>query len=351
MSGAFSWRGRRVLVTGHTGFKGAWLCQWLHQAGATVAGYALAPEGARSLYEILGLASSIDSELADVRDLVSLERSMKRFRPELVFHLAAQALVPEGYREPAQTFETNLNGTVNVLEAIRRNEAVTGAVIVTTDKCYEPRADGVPFREEDRLGGHDPYSASKAGAELATAAYRASFFADGPIVATARAGNVLGGGDWSKERLVPDVVRAAEARRPVVLRYPQAVRPWQHVFDPLHGYLLLGARALGGDHKVGSAWNFGPAASDVATVRDLVDRLHQRLPSTYGIDVEQTAQPYENPSLLLDAGKARRELGWQPRYDVEEAIEITASWYGAFLGGQDLRAFSLKQLEDYARLD
>jgi CDP-glucose 4,6-dehydratase len=332
-------QGRRVLITGHTGFKGAWLAWWLARDGATVAGYALAPEPGRpSLFEALRLGEIVDSAIADVRDADAVGRAVQRFRPDVVFHLAAQAIVRTSYAQPRATFETNVGGTAAVLDAARACDSVRAVVVVTSDKCYAPRSAGPPYREDDPLGGKDPYSASKAAQELVAAAYRASYFERGPLLATVRAGNVIGGGDWSRDRLVPDVVTALVERKPVVLRYPGAIRPWQHVLEPLHAYRVVAERLLGGDERVAAAYNVGPAEADHRTVADVVDRLYAAWGRAPEWEMAPDVQPAEAHVLRLDAGRAERELGIVPRLGLETACRLTAAWYRAWAQGADARA-------------
>jgi CDP-glucose 4,6-dehydratase len=323
------YHGRRVFVTGHSGFKGSWLSYWLARAGAEVTGYALEPPTVPSLSDALRLGALVRSEIADVRDAGRLVEVMMEAAPDVVFHLAAQPIVRESYVRPRETFDVNVMGTVNLLEAARVCPSVRGVIIVTTDKCYRNDERGRPFVEDDPLGGHDPYSASKGCAELVTAAYAASFFTDRDVtVASARAGNVIGGGDWASDRIVPDCVRALGAGRPVEVRNPGAVRPWQHVLEPLAGYLLLGARSLEGPAPIG-AWNFGPAPGDALSVRWIVERFLEVWGEGSWQGSLDTAepQPHEADLLTLDSAKAARELGWRPVWDAGEAVRRTAAWY------------------------
>lgn len=321
-----AYRGRRVLVTGHTGFKGSWLCLWLQALGAHVTGVALDPPSEPSHWELLKL--SVDDHRLDIRDEAALRRVFAAQRPEIVFHLAAQPLVRRSYQEPVTTWATNVMGTVNVLEALRHTPDVRAAVIVTTDKCYENREWPWAYREHDRLGGHDPYSASKAGAELAVASYRTALLQHDSalLLATARGGNVIGGGDWSQDRLVPDLVRSVVAGEPLAVRSPHSTRPWQHVLDCLSGYLLLGQRLLAGDTTCAEAWNFGPDGHGNRSVEQVLAELARRWPQLQWHAVT-SPQPHEARLLQLDSAKARMHLGWRPVWDVEEAIRHTADWY------------------------
>jgi CDP-glucose 4,6-dehydratase len=323
------YRGRRVLVTGHTGFKGSWLCLWLRELGADVTALALPADTAPSHWSLLGLDDVAAIE-ADVRDADAVERVVAGSRPEIVFHLAAQSLVRRGYRHPRDTFATNVGGLVNLLESVRRCDSVRAVVSVTTDKVYrEPAPSASGYREDDPLGGHDPYSASKACAEIVTECYRGSFLAAaGCGVATARAGNVIGGGDWAEDRLVPDLVRAAAAGDVLRLRHPEAIRPWQHVLEPLSGYLVLGQSLLAGG-AVDGAWNFGPSADATLTVGELAERLRVAWPGL-AIAASPGPHPREAARLTLDSTRARERLGWAPVWDAERTIERTAGWYAAY---------------------
>ena len=346
------WNGRRVFVTGQTGFKGAWLSLWLTRLGAQVTGYALPAEPGPSLFRDVGIARDIQHIEADVRDLPRLRNALVESAAEIVLHLAAQSLVKRGYREPVDTYATNVLGTANVHEAIRHSTSVRAVVVVTSDKCYEDRQDSRGHREGDRLGGHDPYANSKACAELVTQAFRDSYFSvSGPRVATARAGNVVGGGDWSEDRLVPDVYRALLVDQPVRLRNPQAVRPWQHVLDSLSGYLLLVQRLMADDGTAfAGAWNFGPDDADTRTVLEVVEKLLQRwTPPGHWVQDAET-HPRETFALRLDSGEARRRLGWRPKLSLDETLAWVDEWYASSHNGADMRAATLAQLNRYAQV-
>jgi CDP-glucose 4,6-dehydratase len=343
------WRGRRVLVTGHTGFKGSWLLLWLHGLGAEVTGYSLAPPTDPSLFELARVSEVAASLEGDVRDLPSLERAFGAHRPEVVIHMAAQSLVRRSYADPVETYETNVLGSVNVLEAARRAGEPPRVVInVTTDKVYENLERDEPFREDEPKGGHDPYSNSKACAELATAAYRASFFASGsPIaIASARAGNVIGGGDWGEDRLVPDLMRGALASRAVRIRNPDAIRPWQHVLNPLDGYLRL-AEAMWESPELAGAWNFGPDERDEVSVRHVVDRLSELWDGGIAWEQDEGDHPHEAHYLRLDSSKARADLGWTPRWNLDQALAEIARWYGRLHAGDDARVITLDEIGAY----
>ena len=335
-SGLTGLAGRRVLVTGHTGFKGSWLAEWLLALGADVTGLALAPATEPSHFDVLSLSTRLADRRGDVRDFEAVTEAIAEARPGLIFHLAAQAIVRAAYVEPASTFATNVMGTVNVLEAVRLAGKPAAVVVVTSDKCYEDQGLRRPYRESDPLGGHDPYSASKGAAEIVAASYRRSFFPPerfaehGVTVATVRAGNVIGGGDWSSDRVVSDIVRSIAAGQPVRLRNPGAIRPWQHVLDALSGYLWLGARMLEEDPaSFAGAWNFGPDPGDVIPVSELTERMLRAWGSGSWIDAREPNAVHEAGYLSLDATKAAERLGWHPTWSVGEAIEATAAWYKA----------------------
>jgi CDP-glucose 4,6-dehydratase len=322
------WRDRPVLVTGHTGFKGGWLATWLLALGARVSGYALAPDTTPSYFVACGLAERLASRLGDVTDGAALESALAVTRPSVVFHLAAQPLVRRSYRAPVATFATNVLGTAQLLEAVRRTPSVEAVVVVTSDKCYANHERPEGYREDEPLGGHDPYSASKAAAELVTAAYRRAFFAAGARIATARAGNVIGGGDWAEDRLVPDLVRALARGESVRIRNPAAVRPWQHVLEPLGGYLLLAERLVESD-AFATAFNFGPRDDDAVPVAALVELLLGLWGDGRWAAVAEADAPHEAGLLRLDCRRARERLGWRPVLTLKEAAELTVTWYRA----------------------
>ena len=348
---ALVWRGRRVFLTGHTGFKGAWLSLWLAEMGAEVVGYALPPPTTPSLFEAARVAERITHVEGDVRDFAGLSAAIEYSGAEVVIHMAAQSLVRLSYAEPVATYAVNVMGTLNLLEAVRRAGHVRAVVNVTSDKCYENRETGRAYTETDAMGGFDPYSSSKGCAELVTAAWRRSFFADegAALVASARAGNVIGGGDWARDRLVPDLMRAFAAGKRPVIRFPEAVRPWQHVLEPLSGYLAVAERLLAGDASAAEGWNFGPNPADAQPVRIVADSAAERWGGGVGWDLDPASQPHEAKLLQLDVTKARQRLGWRPAWPLAEGLERTVAWYVASGSGQDMTAFSLDQIRDYAR--
>jgi CDP-glucose 4,6-dehydratase len=337
-------------LTGHTGFKGAWLSLWLQTLGAKVIGLANGVPTDPSLYELARVGEGMDQRLADIRDFAAVRDTLRAACPEIVIHMAAQPFVRHSFREPRETYETNVMGTVNVLEAIRQVEGVRVAVVVTSDKCYENREQGRPFIEEDPMGGHDPYSNSKGCAELVTDAYRASFFADSqaPVaVASARSGNVIGGGDWGQDRLIHDIMRAALAGGAIPIRNPSAVRPWQHVLNPLEGYLRLAA-ALWDDPTFAGAWNFGPAVGDVRPVRWIAERLTELWPGDLHWELDPGPHPHEAHFLALDSTKARERLGWSVGWDLDEALQRIVEWYRALDADEDMREVTLRQTEAFS---
>ncbi len=342
------WRGRRVLLTGHTGFKGAWMNLWLETLGAEVTGYALAPADEPNLWNILD-ARGARSVIADIRDAQRVAQAVARADPEIVIHMAAQALVRESYRDPLGTYATNVMGTATLLQACRALRHLECVVVVTSDKVYENRGERRSFAEGDRLGGHDPYSNSKACAELVTSSFRDSFFADGPPLATARAGNVIGGGDWSQDRLIPDCVRALESGQAVNLRYPDAVRPWQHVLEPLSGYLALAQALVTAPKRTPRAVNFGPDPASFCTVREVVEAFGARFAGRPGWVRDPAPQPPEAQALTLSSELAQM-LGWRPALDIRHSLSWTADWYSAYSAGENMREFSGAQIAQYREL-
>lgn len=341
-----AWQGRRVFLTGHTGFKGSWLALWLTQIGARVTGFAL-PAERPSLFEQARVGELIEHVEGDIRDLGAVEKAITAAQPEVVFHLAAQPLVRQSYDCPVETFATNVQGTVHVLDACRRVSGLKAVVCITSDKCYDNREWVWPYRENDPMGGHDPYSASKGAAELVIAAYRRSFFEQGAGIASVRAGNVIGGGDWAADRLIPDIVRALIAGEQPLIRSPRSIRPWQHVLEALGGYLMIAERLIDGAESAASGWNFGPADDDAKPVDWIADRMTAAWGKPGWTNGEQPGAPHEARILKLDCAKARSELGWRPAWTLETALARIVEWHRHVAQGGDARAISLAQLAEY----
>ena len=352
MNAAF-WHGKRVLLTGHTGFKGSWLSLWLQSMGAKVIGYALAPPTKPSLFEVANVSSGMTSIIGDIRDLAHLQTVFTEHQPEIVIHMAAQPLVRYSYHEPVETYSTNVMGTVNLLEAIRQTKSVKAVVNVTTDKCYENREWAWGYRENDAMGGFDPYSSSKGCAELVTAAYRNSYFhpekyhEHGVAIATGRAGNVIGGGDWAEDRLIPDTMRAIVSGHPVSIRNPHSIRPWQHVLEPLSGYLLLAQRLFEEGPAFAEAWNFGPNDDDAKPVDWILDKLTNTWGEGASWKLDGGDHPHEAHYLKLDCSKAKSQLQWQPKWSLATAIEEICVWHKAHTAGADMQAMCLHQIKQY----
>jgi CDP-glucose 4,6-dehydratase len=347
------WKDKRVFVTGHSGFKGSWLTVWLSRLGANVTGFSLEPPSDPSLFDQARVAQGIDSIHGDIRDSGQLERALAGAEPEIVFHLAAQSLVRRGYRDPIETYSTNVMGTAMVLDSVRKQPGVRAVVSVTSDKCYDNREWPWGYRECDPLGGKDPYSSSKAGAELVTSAYRASYFSSPQStvgVASARAGNVIGGGDWAEDRLLPDLVRGFSTGHPVAIRCPGAVRPWQHVLEPLRGYMLLAERLWRGERDFAAAWNFGPEARDERSVAWVADRLQQLWGEGARWTTDTDAHPPEATYLKLDISKTAARLGWRPLLDLDNALEWIVDWHKAIAAGEEAPVMCHRQLDAYEEL-
>ncbi len=347
------WQGKSVFLTGHTGFKGSWLSLWLEAMGASVTGYALSPPTEPSLFSLAGIGRTIKSVNADIRDQARLREALTESAAGVVIHMAAQSLVRESYTDPVGTYATNVMGTVNLLEAVRDTPEVRAVIVVTSDKCYDNRERAEGYREDEAMGGYDPYSSSKGCAELVTAAYRRSFFSGGATgkgmaaIASVRAGNVIGGGDWAKDRLVPDALNAFIAGRRVLIRNPGAIRPWQHVLEPLRGYLELAERLWSDGAAYAEAWNFGPDNDDAKPVSWIVERLARNWGEPAGWDVDGAPQPHEAGLLKLDCSKVRTRLGWSPRMDLPQALDWIVDWYRAFASKEDMRRFTLAQIAHY----
>ncbi len=339
------WRDKRVLITGHSGFKGGWLSIWLQQLGANVAGYALAPTTEPNLFELADIASHIRARTGDIRDLEHLQQFVAEFRPQIIVHMAAQALVRRSYANPVETFGTNVMGTAHLLEAARQCDTVRAIVNVTTDKCYENREREQGYREDEPLGGHDPYSSSKGCAEFVSSSYRRSFSL---AVATARAGNVIGGGDWAEDRLIPDMMRAFMDGNELVIRKPAATRPWQHVLEPLRGYLMLAERLYNDPLAFAEAWNFGPDEADARPVEWIANHVCDLwgASASWSIDANNN-QPHEAGFLRLNCDKAKSRLDWRPRMTLDQALAWTVDWYRSFQRGEDMRALTEKQISNY----
>jgi CDP-glucose 4,6-dehydratase len=350
------WKGKKVLLTGHTGFKGSWLSLWLQGLEANVVGYALAPPTTPSLFELARVANGMTSISGDTRDLEHLQVVFFEHRPEIVIHLAAQALVPYSYRHPVETYATNVMGTVNVLEAVRQSEGVRAVVSITSDKCYEDQKWLWGYRESDPVGGYDPYSSSKGCSELIISAYRNSYFSaqtyehHGVGLASTRAGNVIGGGDWAANRLVPDIIRAFMASRPVVIRYPNAIRPWQHVLEPLHGYLMVAQKLWEHGPEFAQGWNFGPDDADAKPVSWIVDRLAGLWGENARWELDSAQHPHETAYLKLDCSRAKSLLGWSPRLCLSTALEWIVEWYQGYRQNQDMRHLTEAQIARYEDL-
>ena len=344
------WSGRRVFVTGHTGFKGGWLSLWLHEAGARVFGCALPPESEPNLFAAAGIDRIVEGTVADIRDLSRVREALSHSAAEVVFHLAAQPLVRRGYAEPIETYSTNIMGTAHVLEAARQCQSVRAVIVVTTDKCYESREWVWGYRENDRLGGDDPYSSSKACAELLTHAYRRAFTGSGKrdlLIATARAGNVIGGGDWAQHRLIPDAVRAFSAGEALSIREPRSVRPWQHVLEPVSGYIALAERLLNGDAELASAFNFGPVSRNIRSVREVADAVAALWGNGASYSIDPGVHPHETRLLSIDSTKAMTVLDWRPRLDLTTALKMAVDWYKAHLRDADMSRVTREQVHAY----
>jgi CDP-glucose 4,6-dehydratase len=355
MNPAF-WKGKRVLMTGHTGFKGSWLSLWLQSMGAQVVGYALAPPTDPSLFEVAEVGKGMTSIIGDIRDLERLRKVFAEHKPEIVIHMAAQPLVRYSYVEPVETYSTNVMGTVNLLEAVRSTPGVKAVVNVTSDKCYDNREWVWGYRENEAMGGYDPYSNSKGCAELVTSAYRNSYFHPSTFndkhstaLASARAGNVIGGGDWAGDRLIPDIVRAIMLGKPVNIRSPHAIRPWQHVLEPLSGYLILAQKLYEDGAGYAEGWNFGPNEEDAKPVQWIVERLTQQWGDGASWALDGGNHPHEAHYLKLDCSKAKMRLDWHPRWHLAHTLEMIVTWQRAWLAKQDMRSFTLKQIEQYAQ--
>ena len=343
------WQGKRVFLTGHTGFKGSWLALWLHSLGAIVKGYALAPPTNPSLFHEARVSSIIDSQIGDIRDQDILHESMTSFNPDILIHMAAQPLVRYSYDAPIETYEVNVIGTAKVLEVARSCANLKAIVNITTDKCYENDERSEGYKESDPMGGHDPYSSSKGCAELVSSAYRRSFLQEqGVELASVRAGNVIGGGDWADDRLIPDILRSFEKDKPVVIRNPKATRPWQHALEPLSGYLILAQKLYENQEDYAEGWNFGPNEKDVKPVGWILDKMITKWPNS-SWELDQNSNPHEAGFLKLDISKAESKLGWKPVWELSQALDKIIVWHQAWLNKEDMQAACLAEIEEYTR--
>lgn len=345
------WKDKKVFLTGHTGFKGSWLSLWLQSMGAIVKGYSLAPPTSPSLFDVAEVAKGMESEIGDIRNLDVLKSSMIAFNPDVLIHMAAQPLVRLSYIEPVETYSTNVMGTVNVLEAARSCTNLKAIVSVTTDKCYENKEWAWGYRENEPMGGHDPYSNSKGCAELVTSAYRNSFFhtADTASIATARAGNVIGGGDWAEDRLIPDILKAFEEARPVIIRNPLSTRPWQHVLEPLSGYLVLAEQLYMNCNEFTEAWNFGPKDDDCKPVNWILDQMVATWGAGASWELDKNNNPHEAGFLKLDCSKAASRLYWQPKWNLEKTLGLIINWHQDWRSGENMNEKSLQEIANYIK--
>ncbi|MCL5038063.1 MAG: CDP-glucose 4,6-dehydratase [Chloroflexi bacterium] len=350
------WKDKKVLVTGHTGFKGGWLSLWLESLGAEVIGYALAPDTEPSLFDMAVVGKGMTSVYGDIRDLDNLKKEINKHKPDIVFHLAAQSLVRRSYADPVGTYETNVMGTINILESVRSADSVRVVVNVTSDKCYENREWVWGYRECDPMGGFDPYSSSKGCSELVTSAYRDSFFnpsnydEHGVALASARAGNVIGGGDWATDRLVPDIIRAIIAGKPVVIRNPKAVRPWQFVLEALNGYLTLASRLWNDGPLYSGPWNFGPSDDDIVPVAEVTQMIVDLWGEGAEWVLDKNSNPHEAGLLKLDSSKAKYKLGWKPKLKLKDSMKCVVDWYSQYAKGGDMRRLTQKQIEEFQNM-
>lgn len=345
------WDGKRVFLTGHTGFKGSWLSLWLQQMGAIVKGYALEPNTSPNLFELAEVAKNMESEIGDITNLSQIKDSMHTFNPDILIHMAAQPLVRLSYDEPVLTYATNVMGTVNVLEAARTCNNLKAIVSVTTDKCYENKESVWGYRENEPMGGYDPYSSSKGCAELVTAAYRYSFFnsEDSAAIASARAGNVIGGGDWAEDRLIPDILKSFEKKRPVIVRNPMATRPWQHVLEPLSGYLVLAEHLFNEGKSYAEAWNFGPKDDDCKPVSWILDKMVAKWNDQVSWELDKNNNPHEAGYLKLDCSKAAAKLNWKPKWNLDFTLDKIINWHQSFLNGSNIQDECLNEIAEYQR--
>ena len=345
------WNGKRVFLTGHTGFKGSWLSLWLQQMGALVKGYALEPNTSPNLFELAEVAKNMDSEIGDITNLSQIKDSMHTFNPDILIHMAAQPLVRLSYDEPVLTYATNVMGTVNVLEAARTCKNLKAIVSVTTDKCYENKEWAWGYRENEPMGGHDPYSSSKGCAELVTSAYRNSFFnsENSAAIASARAGNVIGGGDWAEDRLIPDILKSFEKKSPVIVRNPMATRPWQHVLEPLSGYLVLAEHLFAEGKSYAEAWNFGPKDEDCKPVSWILDKMISNWKDKASWELDKNNNPHEAGYLKLDCSKAASKLNWQPKWNLDFTLGKITNWHQSFLNGLNIQDECLNEIAEYQK--